>query len=263
MSLCLQPHPVHARPDADGHHRHRILQELPGGKRAFEFAARARSSPTSCWPTKSTARRPRRRPRCSRRCRSTRSPSAATRYTLRAAVLRAGHAESDRAGRHLSAARGAARSLHVHDRLDYPNRDEEIAIARTTTGAALPQLDHILTARRCTVTRTSSAACRCRITSMPTPPISCGARRTQRWRGARMAQAAGRLGRRTARRAEPHPRRQGPRRAARQLHGAPGGRHRGRRARPAPPRHHHLHRGVAGHHSKDIVERLIKEMREE
>ena len=28
--------------------------------------------------------------------------------------------------------------------VDYPDRDEEIAIARTTTGAALPKLDHIL-----------------------------------------------------------------------------------------------------------------------
>ncbi len=28
--------------------------------------------------------------------------------------------------------------------VDYPSRDEEIAIARTTTGAALPELDHIL-----------------------------------------------------------------------------------------------------------------------
>ena len=36
----------------------------------FEFRARARSSPTCCSPTRSTARRRRRRPRCSRRCRS-------------------------------------------------------------------------------------------------------------------------------------------------------------------------------------------------
>src|SRR6187200_2873220 len=28
--------------------------------------------------------------------------------------------------------------------VDYPDRDEEIAIARTTTGAALPKLDHVL-----------------------------------------------------------------------------------------------------------------------
>ncbi len=57
-----------------------------------------------------------------------------------------------------------------------------------------------------------------------------------------VAEAARRLGRRPARRAVSHPRRQGPRRAARQLHGAPGGRHRRRRARAAPPRDDHLHR---------------------
>ncbi len=38
--------------------------------------ARARSSPTWCWPTRSTAPRPRCSRRCSRRCRSGRSPSA-------------------------------------------------------------------------------------------------------------------------------------------------------------------------------------------
>ena len=37
------------------------------------------SSPTSCWPTRSTAPRPRSRARCSRRCRSGRSPSATRR----------------------------------------------------------------------------------------------------------------------------------------------------------------------------------------
>ena len=41
------------------------------------------------------------------------------------AVLRAGHAEPDRAGRHLSAARSAARPLHVHD-------DREVPDARRT-----------------------------------------------------------------------------------------------------------------------------------
>ena len=37
---------------------------------------------TSSWPTKSTARRRRRRPRCSKRCRSTRSPPAGRTYPL-------------------------------------------------------------------------------------------------------------------------------------------------------------------------------------
>jgi MoxR-like ATPase len=41
-------------------------------------SARARSSPTCCWPTRSTAPRPRPRPRCWRRWRSARSPSTGT-----------------------------------------------------------------------------------------------------------------------------------------------------------------------------------------
>ena len=71
-------HPVHARPHALGHHGHR---HHPGGSRnrpaAARLHARARSSPTSCWRTRSTARRPRRSPRCSRPCRSTASPCRA------------------------------------------------------------------------------------------------------------------------------------------------------------------------------------------
>ena len=82
----VQPHPVHARPDAVRHHRH---GHHPGRRRrpaAARWCSRpARSSPTSCWRTKSTARRPRRSRRCSRRCRSTasRSRGAPTRSTSR------------------------------------------------------------------------------------------------------------------------------------------------------------------------------------
>ena len=55
-----------------------IIQEDPDHRAAAaRLHARARSSPTSCWPTRSTARRPRRSPRCSRPCRSTGSPCRA------------------------------------------------------------------------------------------------------------------------------------------------------------------------------------------
>ena len=67
-------HPVHARPDAVGHHGH---GHHPGGPATpgggSSSSRRARSSPTSCSRTRSTARRPRRSPRCSRPCRSTAS----------------------------------------------------------------------------------------------------------------------------------------------------------------------------------------------
>ena len=48
-------------------------------------------------------------------------------------VLRAGHAEPHRAGRHLSAARGPAGPLHVQGLRQYPNFKEEFEIARRTT----------------------------------------------------------------------------------------------------------------------------------
>ncbi len=97
----------------------------------------ARSSPTSCSPTRSTAPRPRRSRRCSRRCRSSRSPSAKTTYKLDDAVLRAGHAEPARDGGHLSAARGAARSLLLQAAASsIPSREALHTILDRTTGAA-------------------------------------------------------------------------------------------------------------------------------
>ena len=54
-----------------------IIQEDPAtGRRQLVFTPGPIFA-TSCWPTRSTARRPRRRPRCSRRCRSTASPCRA------------------------------------------------------------------------------------------------------------------------------------------------------------------------------------------
>ena len=93
-----------------------IIQEDTDDRDAGRWCSRpVRSSRTSCSPTRSTARRPRRSPRCSRRCRSTGSRSRAA-PTARGAVLRLRDAEPDRARRHVPAARGAARPLHVPHR---------------------------------------------------------------------------------------------------------------------------------------------------
>ena len=46
-----------------------IVQEHSHGGTFFEFQP-GRSSPTSCWPTRSTARRRKRSRRCSKRCRT-------------------------------------------------------------------------------------------------------------------------------------------------------------------------------------------------
>ena len=74
----------------------------------------ARSSPTWCWPTRSTAPRPRPNPLCSRRCRSAPSPAARPpmNWSRRSGD---GDPESDRNGRHLSASRSPARPLPDED----------------------------------------------------------------------------------------------------------------------------------------------------
>ncbi len=60
----VQPHPVHARPDAGRHHRaRRSSRRTAPPARANGGFWKAPCSHTSFWPTKSTARRPRRRPR--------------------------------------------------------------------------------------------------------------------------------------------------------------------------------------------------------
>ena len=109
----VQPHPVHARPDAGRHHRHRhhrgephdrqprvplsrraaVLQRDPGRRNQPHAAQDAGGAAGS-----------------HARAAGHRGPRAA--QAVRS-VLRAGHAEPDRAGRHLSAARGAAGPLHV------------------------------------------------------------------------------------------------------------------------------------------------------
>ena len=73
------PDPVHARPAAVG--RRRRLGLEPRVQRV-RVPARWRCSPTSCSPTRSTGRRRRRSPRCSRRWRSDRSPSTRATYSL-------------------------------------------------------------------------------------------------------------------------------------------------------------------------------------
>ena len=57
-------HPVHARPAAQ---RHRRQQRLQRARRASSSSTTGRSSPTSCWPTRSTARRRGRKARCWKR----------------------------------------------------------------------------------------------------------------------------------------------------------------------------------------------------
>ena len=73
----FQPHPVHARPDAVRHHRHQHHQRNAGRQARLQLPDPARSSPRSCWPTKSTGPRRKRSRPCWKPCRNTASPSAA------------------------------------------------------------------------------------------------------------------------------------------------------------------------------------------
>ena len=69
----VRARPVHARPAPRRSRRHGRSTTT---RRASSPPSSGRSSPTWCSPTRSTAPRPRCRARCSRRCRSARSPSA-------------------------------------------------------------------------------------------------------------------------------------------------------------------------------------------
>ena len=98
-------------------------------------------------------------------------------FQLEAAVPGAGHAEPGRAGRHVSAARSAARPVHVPDRAglsvrgrgdpDRPHDDR-----RRAAGADAPAAR----ARRSSSISTWCAACRCRTTSTRTRPGWCARR---------------------------------------------------------------------------------------
>ena len=120
-----------------------ILQELPGGKREFEFA-RGPVFANIVLADEINRAPPRRRRRCSRRCRSTASPSSAAR-------IRSMRRSSCWRRRTRSSRKEPIRCPEAQlDRfmfligVDYPVRAEEIAIARTTTGDSLPTLEHML-----------------------------------------------------------------------------------------------------------------------
>ena len=103
------PHPVHARPAAQRHHRGQRLQPGDAGSSS---SSRGRSSPTSWSATRSTGPRPRPSRRCWSAWRSARSPSTASTYELDAPVHGDRHAEPDRDGGHLPPPGGAARPVH-------------------------------------------------------------------------------------------------------------------------------------------------------
>ena len=156
----------------------------------------------------------------------------------RAAALRAGDAEPDRAGRHVSAAGGAARSLHVQRRHRLPDRgrraphpggDDRRGRAGDHAGG-----DRRTISRRC---GTWCATSRRRPTSSTTRCGSCAraGRPGRRGRRAAAGAAVGEMGRRPARGPGAGPRREGARAARRPQRRRAGGRPRGGAAGAAPP----------------------------
>ena len=127
------------------------------------------------------------------------------------AVLRAGDAEPDRAGRHVSAARSAARPVHVQHQRRLPEEEEEFQIVRLTTMGRQINLEQVLSGdevhRSC---RRSCARCRWRITSSATRCSSARLTRQAGGRGAGLRERLRALGRRPAGEPVPDPRRQGP-----------------------------------------------------
>ena len=114
----VHPPPVHPRPAPRRHRRH---PHLPGVDGDASTSSSARSSPTSCSPTRSTGPRPRCSRRCSRSWPSTTCRSAAQTFDVPEPVPRARHAEPDRERGRLPAARGAARPLPHEDRRRLPD----------------------------------------------------------------------------------------------------------------------------------------------
>ena len=212
-------------------------------------SSRGRSSPTSCWPTRSTARRPRPRPRCCRRCRSTRSPSAGNTYQLDAPffVLATQNPIEQEGTYPLPEAQLDRFMFNV--RRGLPTRDEEQTHRRRDHDrrAAEPKCGSVLGARRSWSCRTGAPrAGRASTWSLrgapgprhaaPASPSAPELRAASGWPGA-PARAPRSTWCSAPRRA----------RCSRAAHAGHRGRARGGAARAAPPHRHQLHRRGRGH----------------
>jgi MoxR-like ATPase len=142
-----------------------VIQEDKATGAASSSSCRARSSPTSSWRTRSTARRRRRRPRCSRRCRSTRSRSAASATNCeKPFFVLATQNPIEQEGTYPLPEAQLDRFMFMV-KVDYPSADEEREILRRTTEDRTPPRSSRCSApRRSSRCRRSCAACR-----SPTP----------------------------------------------------------------------------------------------
>jgi MoxR-like ATPase len=124
-----------------------ILQELPGGKRAFEFAKGpvfanvVLADEINRAPAKTQAA-------MLEAMQEHRVTVAGRTYTLDSPFfVLATQNPIEQEGTYPLPEAQLDRFMFMIG-VDYPSRDEEVAIARSTTGAAIPRLDHVLTGER-------------------------------------------------------------------------------------------------------------------
>ena len=116
----VPPDPVHAGPDALGHHR----RESARRGQAPSPSGRARSSATWCWATRSTARPAKTQAALLEAMQERRVTVDGVSHALPDELHGLRHPEPDRIRGHLSAARGGARPLPGEGRAsDYPGGD--------------------------------------------------------------------------------------------------------------------------------------------
>jgi MoxR-like ATPase len=119
-STRFAAHPVHARPAARRPHRHADLQPADGrvlDRKGPIFANIILADEINRAPAKVQS--------ALLEAMQERQVTIGDRPSPAEAVPRAGHAEPDRAGGHLPAARGAGRPLHAEAAVGYPSREEE------------------------------------------------------------------------------------------------------------------------------------------
>ena len=122
-----------------------VIQEDPETQPAgVSSSCPGRSSPTCSWPTRSTARRPRRRPPCSKRCRSGRSRAGGKMHTLPAPffVLATQNPLEQEGTYPLPEAQLDRFLLYI--KVDYPSGAEEWEIARRVTTGQLGEIQPVL-----------------------------------------------------------------------------------------------------------------------
>ena len=124
-----------------------IIQEDPHtGRRQLRIHRRVRSSRTCCWPTKSTARRPRRRRRCWRRCRSGGQLGRGRTYELpNPFFVLATQNPIEQEGTYPLPEAQLDRFMFMV-KIGYPGRSDEIEILKRTTRRPPPKVQALFSA---------------------------------------------------------------------------------------------------------------------